>query len=122
MPIFLETERLQLRQFTMADLEHLVELDSDPEVMHFITGGIPTPRDEIEREVLPRFLSYYTRYAGYDRRIARPGAQGLHRIGHAAGLRNDDGCERCLPSGNEEGWPYPGARFSPTMAVSHSWR
>ena len=32
MPAFLETDRLVLRQFTVADVDNLVELDSDPEV------------------------------------------------------------------------------------------
>ena len=43
MRVFLETERLVLRQFTMNDVDHLVELDGDPQVMHFITGGRTTP-------------------------------------------------------------------------------
>ncbi len=37
MQIFLETERLVLRRFTGDDVDNLVELDSDPEVMRFIT-------------------------------------------------------------------------------------
>ncbi len=65
MEIFLETERLVLRRFTEDDVYDLVELDTDPEVMRFINGGRPTPRDEIENEVLPAFLGYYERYAGY---------------------------------------------------------
>ncbi len=65
MRIFLETERLVLRQFTVDDVENLVELDSDPDVMHFITGGRPTPRREIETDVLPGFLDYYERFDGY---------------------------------------------------------
>jgi RimJ/RimL family protein N-acetyltransferase len=60
MEIYLETERLVLRRFTEADVDDLVELDRDPDVMQFITGGLPTPRDEIERTVLPRYLWYYT--------------------------------------------------------------
>lgn len=63
--VFLETERLQLRRFTADDVDHLVELDSDPTVMKFINGGRPTPREEIENDVLPAFLGYYERYAGY---------------------------------------------------------
>jgi len=63
--VFLETERLVLRRFTGDDIDHLVELDSDPEVMRFINGGRPTPRDEIENDVLPGFLGYYERYTGY---------------------------------------------------------
>ena len=65
MEIFLETERLVLRQFTEDDIDDLVELDSDPEVMHFINGGRPTPRPEIESDVLPAFLDYYERFDGY---------------------------------------------------------
>ena len=65
MQIFLETERLVLRQFTEDDVGSLVELDSDPDVMHFINGGRPTLRHEIESDVLPAFLDYYERFAGY---------------------------------------------------------
>jgi RimJ/RimL family protein N-acetyltransferase len=65
MQIFLETERLVLRQFTEDDVDNLVELDGDPQVMQFINGGRPTPREEIENDVLPAFLGYYERFAGY---------------------------------------------------------
>jgi hypothetical protein len=34
-------------------------------VMHFVTGGRPTPREEIESEVLPAFLDHYAHLAGY---------------------------------------------------------
>jgi RimJ/RimL family protein N-acetyltransferase len=54
----LETDRLSLRRFTPDDVENLVELDSDPEVMHYINGGRATPREKIEREELPAFLRY----------------------------------------------------------------
>ena len=64
-PIQLETERLRLRRFTEDDADLLVELDSDPDVMRYINGGRPTPRDEIVDDILPRFLNYYERYAGY---------------------------------------------------------
>jgi RimJ/RimL family protein N-acetyltransferase len=63
--VFLETEHLVLRRFTTADVDHLVELDSDPDVMRYITGGRPTPRDEIVTDFLPAFLGYYERFAGY---------------------------------------------------------
>ena len=65
MEVFLETQRLLLRRFSMADADHLVGLDADPDVMRFVNGGIPTSRDEIEHEVLPAFLGYYERYEGY---------------------------------------------------------
>ena len=65
MRVFLETERLILREFTEDDVENLVELDSDAEVMRYLNGGIPTPREVVERSILPRFLSYYKRYTGF---------------------------------------------------------
>ena len=65
MQVFLETERLLLRRFTEADVDNLFDLDSDPEVMRFVNGGTPTPREVIEHDLLPRFLSYYERFAGY---------------------------------------------------------
>jgi RimJ/RimL family protein N-acetyltransferase len=65
MQVFLETQRLVLRRFSMADADNLVSLDADPDVMRFVTGGIPTSRDEIENDFLPAFLAYYDRYEGY---------------------------------------------------------
>jgi RimJ/RimL family protein N-acetyltransferase len=62
--VYLETERLVLREFTAGDVENLVELDADPEVMHFINGGRPTPREEVERDILPRWLKYYEETPG----------------------------------------------------------
>ena len=61
MTTYLETERLVLRRFTPDDVDALVELDSDPAVMRYLTDGVPTPRDEIENDVLPAFLRYYER-------------------------------------------------------------
>jgi RimJ/RimL family protein N-acetyltransferase len=65
MDVFLETERLLLRRFTPDDLDLIVDLDSDPEVMRYISGGVATPRDEIEFDILPAWLSYYERYSGF---------------------------------------------------------
>jgi len=64
MQAFLETKRLRLRRFTREDVDRLVELDSDPEVMRYLTGGKPTPRDEVENVILPRILSFYERFGG----------------------------------------------------------
>ena len=63
--VFLETKRLLLRRFSMADVDRLVVLDSDPEVMRYINGGKPTSREEIRNDVLPAFLEYYERFDGY---------------------------------------------------------
>ena len=65
MEVFLETERLVLRRFEADDVDLLVDLDADPLVMRYITGGIPTPRDEVEHEILPAFLAYYEQDTGY---------------------------------------------------------
>jgi RimJ/RimL family protein N-acetyltransferase len=65
MDIYLETERLVLRRFTPDDVDAIVELDSDPEVMFFINGGRPTPRAEVEDEVLPFWLAFYEHDNGY---------------------------------------------------------
>lgn len=61
----LSTARLDLRDFTADDVDVLVELDSDPQVVHFITGGRTTPREEVVTEVIPAFLGYADRYEGY---------------------------------------------------------
>ncbi|MEQ4714758.1 GNAT family N-acetyltransferase [Nonomuraea sp. B19D2] len=53
-----ETERLILRRITEDDADNLVELDSDPEVMRYLSGGEPTSREKIVSEILPRILSY----------------------------------------------------------------
>ncbi len=59
------TQRMVLRRFTAADADLLVELDSDPAVMHFITGGRATPREGIVDEVLPCWLGYYETDRGH---------------------------------------------------------
>jgi len=76
MRVFLETERLVLRRFTEADINRLFDLDSDPEVMHFINGGKPTPRDVIRDETLPALLRDYERFVGYGRWVAIERATG----------------------------------------------
>ncbi|KFU79689.1 Protein N-acetyltransferase, RimJ/RimL family [Amycolatopsis lurida] len=65
MRVFLETERLLLRQFTGADVDHLFALYDDPEVMRYLNGGEPADRAEIEEHDLPAFLGYYERFPGY---------------------------------------------------------
>jgi RimJ/RimL family protein N-acetyltransferase len=64
-PIYLETERLVLRPFTEADVDDLYKLNNDPEVMRFLNGGKPVPRESIENETLPGFLAFYANGDGY---------------------------------------------------------
>src|SRR4051794_41020426 len=59
--ILFQTARLYLRRLCPDDACLLFELDSDPEVMRFISKGVPTSLAQIENEVLPRLLSYYER-------------------------------------------------------------
>jgi RimJ/RimL family protein N-acetyltransferase len=61
MPILLETERLVLRDFTGddADVDHLYDLNGDPDVMWFLSGGEPTPREEVRDRIIPFFLGFY---------------------------------------------------------------
>jgi RimJ/RimL family protein N-acetyltransferase len=59
--IVLETPRLILRQFTENDVDNLFNLNSDPEVMRYLTGGRSTPREEIRDEILPFHLGVYGR-------------------------------------------------------------
>jgi RimJ/RimL family protein N-acetyltransferase len=60
--VVLETPRLALRQFTEDDVENLFELNSDPEVMRYLTGGRPTPRAEIRDTIIPFHLASYERF------------------------------------------------------------
>jgi RimJ/RimL family protein N-acetyltransferase len=62
--ILLETARLRLRHFTPDDLDRLVELDSDPEVMRYLTFGVPTPRANYVDLYLPRWFEIYARQPG----------------------------------------------------------
>jgi RimJ/RimL family protein N-acetyltransferase len=65
MHVLVETERLILRRFTERDGENLFRLDSDPEVMRFLSGGARTPHEVISAKVLPRFLRYDERFPGF---------------------------------------------------------
>jgi len=60
--IIAATPRLVLRQFTKDDVDNLTDLNSDAEVMRYITGGRATLREEIRDTVIPFHLSLYERY------------------------------------------------------------
>ncbi|MFJ8581949.1 GNAT family N-acetyltransferase [Micromonospora sp. NPDC093277] len=65
--MLLETARLRLRRFTIDDVDHLVELDADPEVMRYLTNGRPTPIEIVRDESLPRIVAQYDRHPGLGR-------------------------------------------------------
>lgn len=60
---YLRTERVTLRQFRADEADLLIELDSDPAVMRYLTGGEPTPPEDY-REFMPRLVASYDRWAG----------------------------------------------------------
>ena len=62
---FVESKRLVLRQFTSHSADLLIELDSDPEVMRYLTGGEPTlPAALVRDQVIPSVLNTYERWNG----------------------------------------------------------
>jgi RimJ/RimL family protein N-acetyltransferase len=77
MEIVIQTEHLILRRLTPADLDNLFELDSDPEVMRFLSGGAPTPREVIQSRILPAFLGSYQHFQGFGVWAADETASGL---------------------------------------------
>lgn len=64
MGVFLETDRLVLRSFTEDDVDNLHELNSDPDVMWFLTGGEPTPREKVRDRIIPFMLGFYGKSDG----------------------------------------------------------
>lgn len=60
---FLSTARTELYPFTDKDLSLLMDLDSDPEVMTFLTGGRPSTEQECT-EGLKRILALYEKHQG----------------------------------------------------------
>ncbi|MEJ7697757.1 MAG: GNAT family N-acetyltransferase [Candidatus Limnocylindrales bacterium] len=48
-----------MRWFSSADVDFVTALDADPAVMRYITGGRPTPGDEIRDVFLPSWMAYY---------------------------------------------------------------
>ncbi|PWI42533.1 GNAT family N-acetyltransferase [Streptomyces sp. ICBB 8177] len=64
MDTYLETERLTLRRFTAGDADLLIELDSDPAVMRYLTGGAPTAPEVVRGRYLPNILANYEKWGG----------------------------------------------------------
>jgi RimJ/RimL family protein N-acetyltransferase len=48
---YLETKRLILREFKKEDIKNLHSLNSDPQVMQWLTNGVPTELSEVENRV-----------------------------------------------------------------------
>lgn len=88
--VLLTTARLRLRRFTTDDVPRLVELDGDPEVMRFLTGGRPTPPATVRDEQLPRILAVHDRHPGLGRWAAEDAIDGAF-LGWFALDPSDDG-------------------------------
>jgi RimJ/RimL family protein N-acetyltransferase len=81
------TDRLSLRPIRLDDIDQLVALDSDPEVMRYLTGGKPTPRPEVEERVRH---AIGWRWMAYERTTgqfvgwfgAGPTGDGEHELGY----------------------------------------
>ncbi len=55
--VFIATDRVILKELTLDQIDHLVDLDSDPAVMHFITDGEIRPREH-HLAAIPKLLKY----------------------------------------------------------------
>jgi RimJ/RimL family protein N-acetyltransferase len=60
MPV-LETERLRLRGFSMADLDRIASLYGDPQVMQFLGDGIPLPREAAQERLTAMIYRWQSR-------------------------------------------------------------
>jgi len=67
MTLRLRTDRMTLDPIQPSDLDDLVALDSDPEVMRYISGGVPTPREDYlgPDGLLTRMMRYDHEPHGY---------------------------------------------------------
>ena len=62
MPDFIETDRLILRRFTLDDAEAAFEMNSDPEVMKYVPGGISKSVEEVRESIQKNTLDDYEKY------------------------------------------------------------
>lgn len=60
-----QTDRMWLRPVAEADIDELVALDADPEVMRYISGGVPTPRSVYEQGLLARMRAHVDQPFGF---------------------------------------------------------
>jgi RimJ/RimL family protein N-acetyltransferase len=114
--VILQTQRLTLRQFTENDVDSLFDLNSDPEVMRYLTGGRPTPREVLRDEVVPFHLGVYQRLDRLGTWAAESSATGeflgwFHfRPGPDEDITNIDLGYRLRRSGWNKGYATEGSR------------
>ena len=61
----IKTKRIYLRRFAMDEADLLFQLDGDPDVMKYITLGIPRTMNEVIKESMPRILNSYQDKSGF---------------------------------------------------------
>ena len=116
MHTILATPRLTVRQFTEDDVDNLFDLNSDPEVMRYLTGGRPTPREVIRDEIIPFHLAIYGRLDRLGTWAAESAATGeflgwFHlRPGPGADITNVDLGYRLRRSEWNQGYATEGSR------------
>lgn len=124
MHIILETPRLALRQFTEDDADNLLDLNSDPEVMRYLTGSRPTPREEIRDQIIPFHLAVYDRFDRLGTWAAESTATGeflgwFHlRPGHGTDITNIELGYRLRRSGWNSGYATEGSRALIDMGLT----
>jgi RimJ/RimL family protein N-acetyltransferase len=124
MRIILETPRLRLREFTEDDVGNLFDLNSDPEVMRYLTGGRPTPREVIQDELIPFHLAVYGRFDRLGTWAAESAATGefvgwFHfRPGPGTDLANIDLGYRLRRSAWNQGYATEGSRALISMGFT----
>ncbi len=86
---WLTTDRLALREFTLADASDILHLDSDPRVMKYINGGKPSTPEEVAA-TMRRVTRNYALYPGLGTwRVERGGAggKGGSKVGGASAVK-----------------------------------
>jgi RimJ/RimL family protein N-acetyltransferase len=143
MRIILETPRLAMREFTEDDVDNLFDLNSDPAVMRYLTGGRPTPREEIRDRIIHLHLGVYDRLDRLGTWAAKSAATGeflgwfRFRPGPGSDITNIDLAYRLRRPAWNQGYATEGSRalismgfvglgvervFAHTMAVNTASR
>ncbi len=124
MHIICETPRLVIRRFTEDDADNLFSLNSDPAVMRYLTGGEPTPREEIRDQTIPFHLGVYRRLDRLGTWAAESAATGeflgwFHfRPGPDGDIANIDLGYRLRRSSWNKGYATEGSRALITMGFT----